>query len=158
MHETSYREILLIRDRLGLQDKKTLDIGSYDKNGTYKPLFTNYTGLDIESGPNVDIVSPHYTFPVEDNSYQLTLCGQTLEHTPDMLRLVKEIYRVTSETTILNAPMHFPKVHRYPVDCWRIFPDGMTFLLQEAGYTNIQVYTRKWKNRDLTDCIGIGYI
>jgi hypothetical protein len=37
-----------------------LDVGSYDVNGTYKPLFNNflwfYTGMDISPGPNVDIV------------------------------------------------------------------------------------------------------
>lgn len=38
---------------------KVLDIGSYDKGGTYRAIFDNagyhYTGLDINMGPNVDL-------------------------------------------------------------------------------------------------------
>ena len=39
-------------------NKKVLDIGSYDLNGTNSYLFENSTvlGLDIEEGPGVDIV------------------------------------------------------------------------------------------------------
>ena len=36
-----------------------LDVGSYDVNGTYRPLFPagwDYLGVDIEKGPNVDLV------------------------------------------------------------------------------------------------------
>ena len=36
-----------------------LDIGSYDVNGTYRKIFNDpiyqYTGMDMSSGPNVDI-------------------------------------------------------------------------------------------------------
>ena len=38
--------------------KTVLDIGSYDLNGTNEYLFSEceFTGLDIEEGPGVDIV------------------------------------------------------------------------------------------------------
>jgi hypothetical protein len=39
---------------------RVLDVGSYDVNGSYRHLFDkskyHYTGLDMEEGPNVDIV------------------------------------------------------------------------------------------------------
>ena len=31
----------------------------------------------------------------------------------------------------LNAPSN-GDFHRYPVDCWRIMPDGMRYLFEEA--------------------------
>ena len=39
---------------------KILDVGSYDVNGNYRSIFESmghkYNGLDMERGPNVDIV------------------------------------------------------------------------------------------------------
>ena len=39
---------------------KVLDVGSFDVNGNYREIFESigldYTGLDMEKGPNVDIV------------------------------------------------------------------------------------------------------
>jgi hypothetical protein len=47
------------------------------------------------------------------------------------------------------APWTYPE-HKYPVDCWRIMPDGMRFLLSDiAGLPVLGV----WKNE--TDCVGI---
>ena len=45
---------------------KVIDVGSSDVNGSYKKLFSEssfeYTGIDMESGPNVDLVvkTPYY--------------------------------------------------------------------------------------------------
>lgn len=66
MHKSSYlRMEYLINwykpywDRQG-ETIKILDIGSYNQNGTYRELLNSdryvYTGLDMEKGPNVDIV------------------------------------------------------------------------------------------------------
>lgn len=63
-----------------------VDVGSYDVNGTYKPLFSdrtqfNYLGLDTEGGPNVDIVlSDPYKFPLRDQFADLVVSGQMFEH------------------------------------------------------------------------------
>ena len=48
-----------------LTGKNVLDIGSYNVNGCYRDIFEtkdiNYTGLDMEEGPNVDII-PQSTY------------------------------------------------------------------------------------------------
>ncbi|HWQ20864.1 MAG TPA: class I SAM-dependent methyltransferase, partial [Methanotrichaceae archaeon] len=62
---------------------KVLDVGSYDMNGSYKPLFTNhnYIGLDICAGPNVDlVVADPYHWPIEDAAFDAVISGQALEH------------------------------------------------------------------------------
>ncbi len=64
---------------------QVLDVGSYDVNGTYRPLVESlhyrYTGLDLTPGPNVDIVAgdpDHY--PIPDASYDVVISGSTMEH------------------------------------------------------------------------------
>ena len=41
----------------GLRDKRVLEIGSRDENGTIRDLFTGtYIGIDMRAGPSVDRV------------------------------------------------------------------------------------------------------
>jgi SAM-dependent methyltransferase len=77
---------------------KVLDVGSYNVNGTYRPIFGSgysYQGLDISPGPNVDIVANNlYRWPVEDNFYDLVISGQCLEHVEAPWLWIDEVYRV----------------------------------------------------------------
>ena len=114
--------------------KHVVDVGSYDVNGTYREIFTgqdlNYAGLDLSAGPGVDIVLPDpYEFPFAGNSIDLVLSGQTLEHSEYPWRLFFEMVRIVRPggTMLLVAPCAWPQ-HRYPVDCWRILPDGFRSL------------------------------
>lgn len=158
MHETSYNEMkrfvekYLDRD----QELKIIEIGSLDVNGSYRPLFDSpnwiYTGLDLDAGKNVDIVaSDPYNYPFESNSFDVVISGSTLEHVEDMHAFIKEAARIIKKDGIMCviAPWTYPE-HKYPVDCWRILPDGMRFLLSKiAGINVLNVH----KNEE--DCIGI---
>ena len=111
-----------------------LDVGAYDVNGTYRPLVKglgwDYTGLDQEPGPNVDLVaSDPYHYPIADGAYDIVLSGSTMEHVEAIWRWVPELVRVLRPGGMLAIVTHwqFPE-HRYPVDCWRIMPDGMRYL------------------------------
>jgi hypothetical protein len=46
-----------------------LDMGSYDVNGSYRHLFNEeryqYTGVDTEEGPNVDVVLGNLTIGMQ---------------------------------------------------------------------------------------------
>lgn len=137
---------------------KILDVGSMSLNGagTYRryikdPLW-EYTGIDIESGTNVDTVCKPYSFPYPDNHFDVVCSGSTLEHVEDMYAWIKEIARVSNNFVWINVP-NTCKEHKHPLDCWRIFPDGMKFLLKEiAGLEIIRV---ERSNRDSKDTIGI---
>jgi SAM-dependent methyltransferase len=122
---------------------KVLDVGSYDVNGTYKMCFDerrfDYIGLDMEKGPNVDIVpeSPYSWKEIEDDTYDVIISGQAFEHIEFFWITVAEMVRVLKKDGILCliAPQGFGE-HRCPVDCWRFFTDGMIAL---ARYTNLNV-------------------
>jgi SAM-dependent methyltransferase len=116
-------------------DQKIIDIGSLNVNGTYKPLFTNpkwkYVGLDICNGPNVDITAKDpQKWPVDDDSFDVVISGQCLEHVTAPWIWIKEIERICKPNGLLAiiAPWQW-NIHRHPVDCWRILPDGMNYLL-----------------------------
>jgi len=51
-----------VRDN-STREGKTLDVGSFDVNGSLKDLFDDYTGIDMREGPNVDIVANSHKLP-----------------------------------------------------------------------------------------------
>lgn len=149
MHPSSYIQMEWAINKFGpTKDEnnklKVLDIGSYDHNGTYRPIFPEpyyeYTGLDIEHGNNVDIVPKDiydWSEELETESFDIVTCGQCFEHNEFFWLTMSEIVRVLKKDGILVliAPRVWTE-HRYPVDCYRFFTDGMIAL---ARYTSIDV-------------------
>lgn len=135
-------------DALKGQALRIADVGSMDVNGCYKPLFSQpdwcYTGLDLDSGANVDIAlkSP-YCWPLEDASFDVVVSGQALEHIEYVWQTVQEVARILKPGGLccLIAPSAGPE-HRYPVDCWRIYPDGMRALAKFAKLDVVEVYSQ----------------
>lgn len=146
MHKSSLlRMEWFVQNYVSAHDKRTriLDVGSYGVNGTYRRIFDDprfeYVGLDIEAGPNVDFVpeSPYSWKELADDSFDVVISGQALEHIEFFWITVAEMTRVLKKDGILCiiAPNGFAE-HRYPVDCWRFFTDGMIAL---ARYVNLDV-------------------
>ncbi|HEY8063934.1 MAG TPA: class I SAM-dependent methyltransferase [Methylosinus sp.] len=146
MHKSSLlRMEWFTQTYLARQDHKirVLDVGSCGVNGTYRAYFQHprfdYVGLDIEAGPNVDFVprSPYSWKEIEDDSFDVVISGQALEHIEFFWVTIAEMTRVLKKDGILCiiAPNGFSE-HRFPVDCWRFFTDGMIAL---ARYVNLQV-------------------
>lgn len=144
---------------------KVMDLGSYDVNGTFRPLMRDtweYIGVDITAGPNVDVVMPaEYSIPLDDNSADLLISGSCLEHVKNPFRLMKEAVRILKPGchAIVMVPYQIV-IHRYPIDCWRFLPDGMEALFQESGLETIQSYIiekpHPMPTRRQQHCWGIG--
>lgn len=119
---------------------KVLDVGSCNVNGTYRALFEvpgwTYSGLDILVGPNVDIVvdAGYEWAGVPDGAYDVVVCGQVMEHVTEPWMLACAIGRVCRKHGFgfVIAP-HTHGLHRFPVDCWRVFPDGMEHVMTKHG-------------------------
>jgi SAM-dependent methyltransferase len=137
-----------------------LDVGSQDVNGSYRSLLlpeVRYTGLDMAAGKGVDIVTKDpYNWPVLDDTYSTVISGQCLEHVEAPWLWIKEVHRVLKPGgyAIIIAP-YACGIHRYPVDCWRILPDGMSFLLKWAGFKDVE-FGNGPIIKDLGDCFGVG--
>lgn len=139
MHREAWDAMTGLLARFERRDADVLDVGSYDVNGTYRPMVEGhgwrYTGLDQAAGPNVDVVTADpYGFPFADDRFDLVMSGSTMEHVEAIWRWVPELVRVLKPGGMLAIVTHwqFPE-HRYPVDCWRIMPDGMKYLFDLTG-------------------------
>lgn len=114
-----------------------LDIGSYDINGSCKSLFIDqvYTGADIEKGPNVDIVIKPYDFGT--TKYDVVISTNCLEHVEMPWEWVKAFDKTVKKGGLICiiTPINIG-IHRFPVDCWRIMPDGYEVLFTKVvkGY------------------------
>jgi len=139
MHKESYELMTEMLQRGNHCMANVLDVGSYDVNGTFRPLVEqqgwHYTGLDTIAGPNVDVVTQDpFAFPFDDDQFDIVLSGSTMEHVTAIWRWVPELVRVLKPGGLLAIHTHwrFPE-HRFPVDCWRILPDGMRYLFDITG-------------------------
>lgn len=134
MHDTACQFMADHLQRIEVAGKMVLDVGSRNVNGTYRSLIEElggeYTGVDIVDGPNVDVVSlneTHYPFPAE--SFDIVLSGSTAEHVRAIWWWMRELVRILKPEGLLVIVTHWQwKIHRHPMDCWRILPDGMTYL------------------------------
>ncbi len=77
---------------------KVLEIGSLDINGSVRGFFENcdYMGIDIGSGPKVDLICGGENFPGKAKEYDVVFSTEVFEHSEDwdlillnMLRLMK---------------------------------------------------------------------
>jgi tetratricopeptide (TPR) repeat protein len=79
-----------------------LDVGSYDINGSLKYLFPNseYTGLDLAEGPNVDVVVSGSEYDTEKR-YDITLSCECFEHNPQYLLTFQNMIRLTKDNGLV---------------------------------------------------------
>ncbi len=149
MHASSYEHMqdVVNRHLSAMRPLSVIDIGAYDVNGSYRPLFdlpqVQYRGIDLEAGPGVDIVlnSP-YRFPLASESVDLIVSGQAFEHVEFFWMTWLEMDRVLKPggMIFLIAPSRGSE-HRYPQDCWRFYPDGYRALAKYTGAELLEVTT-----------------
>lgn len=126
----------------GESDAKIVEIGSRDFNGSLRsvaPESFSYIGVDFSSGDGVDVVldSP-YSLPFEDDSIDIVLSSSCLEHSEMFWLVFLEVMRVLKPGGLfyLNAPSN-GDFHRYPVDCWRFYPDSGKALVAWAKWNGV---------------------
>lgn len=137
-YETMGRAVKTYLDRG--KPLRVLDVGSFNVNGTYKALFAvpgwTYEGLDMVAGPNVDIVvdADYKWEKVSSGYYDVVISGQTMEHVTEPWSLAAAIGRVCKKEGLafVIAP-HIHLLHRFPLDCWRVLPDGMSHVMRKFG-------------------------
>ncbi len=126
-----------------------VDLGSLDVNGSYREYFDvsswTYRGIDMAAGENVDIVlqDPYNWREIQSGSADVLVSGQAFEHIEFFWLTMLEIARVLKPEGLccLIAPSGGPE-HRYPVDCWRFYPDGFVALARFASLEVSEVYSQ----------------
>lgn len=153
MHDSSFvKAEIFVREyapEVAAGPLRVLEVGSksYHSQDTYKALFPAprfaYTGLDLEAGENVDVVpaNPFIWDEIAECSFDLCVSGQTFEHNPYFWITFAEMARVLvpGGLALIVAPGG-GAVHRYPVDCWRFYPDSWAALCTVSGLELVESY------------------
>ena len=147
MHPSSISNMIKSKNLISLGENLTiLDVGGRSlkeaADRSYKGIFKDhckeYYIADIVTGPGVTHIMPGpYTLPFDDNSIDLIVSGQTLEHVKNPFKSVTEMVRVLKKESyiILIAPSAGPR-HDL-VDCWRFMDDSFKAIAEEVGLTVI---------------------
>lgn len=124
-------------------DLTVVDVGCGER--PYEPLFegraARYVGVDITSGPNVDVVAPAEELPFQSESFDCVVCSQMLEHAEDPARVLAELHRVLRPGGVAFVSTHgVIRYHPDPDDFWRWTQTGLHRLFAgSAGWSEVQV-------------------
>lgn len=147
MHDTAYRYGKLFYDVYipKNQNVQIVEIGSQNVNGGLREIFqtpyTHFIGLDFVDGPGVDhVLENAYRVPYADNSVEVILCSSVLEHCDMFWLLFQDMCRVLKPGGLIyiNSPSN-GDFHRWPVDCWRFYPDSGKALEKWARHNGYDI-------------------
>lgn len=155
MHESSYLNMQkFVETRLDPNKEMVIiDIGSQNVGGympPYRNLLSNpkwkYIGCDMTEGNNVDTVlkNPYRWKEIKSCSADVVISGQAFEHIEYFWFTIMEIMRILKPggyCCIIAPSSGYP--HRYPVDCWRFYEDGMKAMAKFAMLDVLEVYTQR---------------
>src|SRR5262245_8071159 len=122
---------------------RLLDVGCGEK--PYAPLFapyvTEHIGVDTVENPHAELRGAIEDLPVDDESFDVVLCAQVLEHCDDSVTAARELHRVTRRGGRVLASTHGAMVyHPAPVDHWRWTHTGLARLFASGGgWTSVTV-------------------
>jgi SAM-dependent methyltransferase len=122
---------------------RVIDIGAQDVNGSLRqvcPPTFEYVGVDFVPGKGVDVVlDDPYKLPFADASVDVAVSSSCFEHSEMFWVLFLEVLRTLKPHGLLylNAPSN-GGFHRYPVDCWRFYPDSGNALVKWAQRHGLQ--------------------
>jgi SAM-dependent methyltransferase len=100
------------------------------------------------SVPVTHIANSDYSFPIADDTYDIVLASNVIEHVRKIWRWLPELARVTRPGgfVIIINPVSWHH-HGFPADCWRIYPDGMHALCEDS---NLTVRLSRFENAQLS--------
>lgn len=111
-----------------VKDKKILEIGSYDLNGSLRPVIESwkpnkYVGIDIVDGPGVDIIcrAEDVLDKFGKESFDIVISTELIEHVRGWRKVIsniKNICRPNGIILITTRSKDF-NYHAHPHDYWR---------------------------------------
>ena len=125
---------------------KVLEIGPSGFPSIYRQIVNNdkctWHTMDFEDSTYIGsannkltyVLTDPYTFPVDSESYDIVISGQVIEHVGKIWVWLAEIKRILKKggLVITINPVSWP-YHEAPIDCWRIFPDGIRALASDCN-------------------------
>jgi len=115
---------------------RVLDVGCGQKpyESVFAPYADAYVGVDPVDNPRAELKGSVEDLPVEDESFDVVLCNQVLEHCDDPALAVRELRRVTAPGGRVLASTHgVMPYHPSPSDYWRWTHSGLEKLFADNG-------------------------
>lgn len=129
-----------------LASRSTLEVGSMNVNGTIRQFFTGpYLGVDMRPGPGVDQVANANKLPFGNQTFDVVVSTEMLEHDGLPWKSVAEMRRVLKKggTLLLTARGYDARgcfgLHDHPGDYHRFSVGGIEILLDEVGFKEHKV-------------------
>ena len=113
-----------------------LDLGCGDQpyRALYAHLFRKVITSDFELRSAVDVQLDSSAIPFADESFDVVLMTEVIEHVPDSVRTLKEVSRILKSGGILLITWPFlHPLHEIPHDYTRLTEFGMQHLAEQAG-------------------------
>jgi SAM-dependent methyltransferase len=144
MHPSALKNAKLFFDTYSSSFKsgEILEIGSQDVNGSLRNVAPNhmgYIGVDFTEGKGVDVITQDpYRMPFEDSRFDIVVSNSCFEHSELFWLLFLDVMRLLKPNGLLyiNVPSN-ADFHRYPVDCWRFYPDSGKALVTWAKHNGL---------------------
>ncbi|MEQ8541855.1 MAG: methyltransferase domain-containing protein [Coleofasciculus sp. D1-CHI-01] len=149
-------------DKAEIRGKRIIDVGSYDFNGSIRPLIESwepaeYIGVDILNGSSVDVVcnADDLVDKFGKESFDVVLSLEMLEHSRNWKRSISNIKNICKPNGIIliTTRSYGHPCHGFPHDFWRyefedmkyIFSDFESILI-EKDYQSPGVFLKAKKN------------
>lgn len=87
-----------------------------------------------ETNPFHVVSENEYHYPFNNDEFDIVLSGQVMEHVKKIWDWLDELKRITKKGGLIMIinPISWT-YHAVPVDCWRIYPEGMKALMDDKG-------------------------
>lgn len=102
---------------------------------------SRYIGIDFQEKKGVDIVlEDAYSFPLASNFADVVVSSSCFEHSEFFWLTFLEMSRICKEGGLIfmNTPSN-GMFHRFPVDCWRFYPDSGVALQNWCRHNNHEI-------------------
>jgi len=143
-----------------ITDCRILEVGAYNINGTCRHDITKrnpalYLGVDLELGPNVDIIASAYELEYTFGSeyFHVVINTEMLEHVTDWREAInnmKSVIKIGGYIAITTRSVGFI-YHPYPCDWWR-------FSLQDMIVIFIDYRIIALQGDPSYECPGVGIV
>ena len=113
--------------------------------------------MDMQKGPNVDIVANdcYRWSEIPSNSFDVIISGQAFEHMEFFWLVMEEVSRVLAPGGLccIIVPSQGAE-HKFPVDCYRFYPDGMVAMAKYVGFEILHVSSGMHVKDSVNDIFG----
>lgn len=106
-HQSQLDFVLRVKNRFPqfFKNKKVLEIGSLDINGSVRQFFDDcqYIGVDLGEGKGVDLVAKGEELDYDDCLFDVVISCECLEHNPEWARTFNNMVRMSSGLVIMTC-------------------------------------------------------